>query len=129
MVQNALNRLSSLIKPLIKPVIAVTLVMVLVLGFADSAWAARGGGRIGGGGFRAPSRTYSTPRSYRSPAGGGYYPGGGLGFPFLLPLFGMGGGFGGLFTLLLFWVWPTFWCEPCKMPNRAALKGGETIRR
>lgn len=98
MVQRFLQRL----KPLVKPIVALTLAIVLVFGYADSAWAARAGGRIGGGGFRAPSRTYSAPRSYRSPAGGGYYPGGGLGFPFLIPLFGMGGGFGGLFTLILF---------------------------
>jgi uncharacterized membrane protein len=97
MVQHLFKRL----KPLVKPFIALTLAVVLVFGFADSAWAARAGGRIGGGGFRAPSRTYTAPRSYRSPAGGGYY-GGGMGFPFLIPLFGMGGGFGGLFTLLLF---------------------------
>ncbi len=98
MIQQFLRRL----QPFVKPLVALTLAVVLVFGPADSAWAARAGGRIGGGGFRAPSRTYSAPRSYRSPAGGGYYPGGGLGLPFLFPLFGMGGGFGGLFTLLLF---------------------------
>lgn len=98
MLQQFLRRL----RPLIKPLIALTLAIALVFGHADSAWAARAGGRIGGGGFRAPSRTLTSPRSYRSPAGGGYYPGGGMGLPFLLPLFGMGGGFGGLFTLVLF---------------------------
>ncbi|MEM6518968.1 MAG: DUF1517 domain-containing protein [Cyanobacteria bacterium P01_C01_bin.70] len=90
------------LKPLIKPVVAIVLVGVLILGHADSAWAARAGGRIGGGSFRAPSRTISPNRSYRGPSGGGYYPGGGFGFPFLLPLFGFGGGFGGLFTVILF---------------------------
>jgi uncharacterized membrane protein len=40
------------------------------------------------------------PRTY-APSGGGYYPGGGIGFPFLFPLFGFGGGFGGLFTLMI----------------------------
>ncbi|MDB9524710.1 DUF1517 domain-containing protein [Oscillatoria sp. CS-180] len=96
--QNFFGRL----KPLIKPFMALALVGVLMLGHADSALAARGGGRIGGGSFRAPSRTISPTRSYRGPSGGGYYPGGGFGFPFLFPLFGFGGGFGGLFTVILF---------------------------
>lgn len=99
MLQTLLRRL----KPLFKPVLAIALIVVLAFGHADSALAARSGGRIGGGSFRAPSRTYSAPRSYRSPGGygGGYYPGGGFGFPFLIPFFGFGGGFGGLFSILL----------------------------
>lgn len=96
--QNFFNRL----KPLLKPLMALALVGVLIFGHADSALAARAGGRIGGGSFRAPSRTISPSRSYRGPSGGGYYPGGGFGFPFLFPLFGFGGGFGGLFTIILF---------------------------
>lgn len=96
-----LQNLFSHLKPLLKPLMALALVGVLVLGHADSALAARSGGRIGGGSFRAPSRTYTTPRSYRGPSGGGYYPGGGFGFPFLIPFFGFGGGFGGLFSILL----------------------------
>ncbi len=89
-------------KPLFKPLMAVALALVLVFGHADGAWAARAGGRIGGGSFRAPARPMApAPRTY-SPGGGGYYPGGGFGFPFLFPLFGFGGGFGGLFTLLIF---------------------------
>lgn len=95
------HNLFSRLKPLIKPVMALALVGVLVLSHADGALAARAGGRIGGGSFRAPTRVAPSP-SYRSPAGGGYYPGGGFGFPFLFPLFGFGGGFGGLFTVLLF---------------------------
>jgi uncharacterized membrane protein len=96
--QNFFNRL----KPLVKPIMALALVGVLVFGHADGALAARAGGRIGGGSFRAPTRVAPSP-SYRSPAGGGgYYPGGGFGFPFLFPLFGFGGGFGGLFTIILF---------------------------
>ena len=97
------NQLLSKIKPCLKPLLILGLVFTLVLGNASNALAARSGGRIGGGSFRAPSRTYSAPRSgYRSPGygyGGGY--GGGIGFPFLLPFFGFGG-FGGLFTLLIF---------------------------
>lgn len=96
--QPLLNRLKSLIKP----VMAIALMGVLFFGHADSALAARAGGRIGGGSFRAPTRVAPSP-SYRSPGGGGYYPGGGgFGFPFLLPLFGFGGGFGGLFSIILF---------------------------
>lgn len=89
------------LKPLLKPLMAVVLAVVLVFGTADGAWAAAGG-RIGGGSFRAPApRMRSTPRTY-APGGGGYYPGGGFGFPFLFPFIGIGGGFGGLFTLLIF---------------------------
>ena len=89
-----------------KSILALGLVAVLVLGNASTAMAARTGGRIGGGSFRAPSRSYSTPRS--APRGGGYvspgygygYGGGGFGFPFLLPFVGFGGG--GLFSIIIF---------------------------
>jgi uncharacterized membrane protein len=92
------------IKSLLKSLVVFGLIATLVFGNASSALAARSGGRIGGGSFRAPSRTYT------SPGGGGYgygspgygYGGGGIGFPFLLPFFGFGGGFGGLFTILIF---------------------------
>lgn len=85
-------------------IFAIALVATLVFGSAGDALAARTGGRIGGGSFGAPSRGYSSPRSgYSSPGGYGYgYGGGGIGFPFLLPFFGFGGGFGGLFTILIF---------------------------
>lgn len=90
------------LKPWLKPLMAVVLALVLVFGTADGAWAAAGG-RIGGGGFRAPApRMSPTPRTYAPGGGGGYYPGGGFGFPFLFPFIGIGGGFGGLFTLLIF---------------------------
>ncbi|HBB30418.1 MAG TPA: hypothetical protein DC064_00845 [Cyanobacteria bacterium UBA9273] len=99
------NKLFSAIKPFLKSLFIFGLIFTLVLGNASSALAVRTGGRIGGGSFRAPSRTYSAPSSgYRAPVGGGYgygY-GGGFGFPFLLPFFGFGGGFGGLFTILIF---------------------------
>ena len=63
---------------------------------ADPASAARGG-RMGGGSFRAPSMPRSSGGgSYR---GGGGYRGGGFGFPFIIPIFGFGGG--GLFGLLI----------------------------
>ncbi len=97
------KRLFNLIKPLFKSILLFALVGALVLGSAGDALAARGGGRIGGGGFRAPSPT-RTYRPSRSPGGGGYgygYPGGGFGFPFIMPIFGVGG-FGGLFTILIF---------------------------
>ncbi|HEY9847952.1 MAG TPA: DUF1517 domain-containing protein [Leptolyngbyaceae cyanobacterium] len=95
------KKLFSFIKSFLKPAIAIGLVLTLVLGNADGALAARTGGRIGGGSFSVPSRSYSSPRTYApSP---GYYPGGGgFGFPFLIPFFGIGGGFGGLFTILIF---------------------------
>jgi uncharacterized membrane protein len=93
--------------------IILALVLILALAFGDTsqALAARSGGRIGGGSFRSPSRTYRAPSGggYRSPAGGGYgYGGGGFGFPFLIPFFGFGGGFGGLFTILIFFAIANF---------------------
>ena len=86
----------------LKSLLALGLVCVLVFGNASTAMAARTGGRIGGGSFRAP-RSYSAPRS--GPGGGyatpGYgYGGGGFGFPFLLPFFGFGGG--GIFSIIIF---------------------------
>ena len=64
---------------------------------------AASGGRIGGGSFQAPS----SPRSqnYGGYGGsnfrgyGGGYRGGGIGFPFLIPIFGFGGG--GVFGFLI----------------------------
>ena len=59
---------------------------------------AASGGRIGGGNFRAP--TVPRSGSYRGGYGGyGGYRGGGIGFPFILPFFGFGGG--GLFGFLI----------------------------
>lgn len=85
-------------KKLLKPLAIFSLAAVLFFGQVDGVLAARSGGRIGGGSFRsAPSRSYS-PSPGRS--GGGYYGGGGFGFPFLIPFFGFGGG--GLFSLLIF---------------------------
>lgn len=97
------KKLLSTIKPLLKPVLVAGLVLTLSLGHADGALAARSGGRIGGGSFSVPSRGYSSPRTYAPPSGV-YYPygGGGFGFPFLIPFFGFGGGFGGLFSILIF---------------------------
>ncbi|CAD5981571.1 hypothetical protein PCC9214_04825 [Planktothrix tepida] len=84
-------------KKLLKPLAVFSLVAVLFFSQADGALAARSGGRIGGGSFRAPSRSYN-PGPSRAP--GGYYGGGGFGFPFIIPFFGFGGG--GLFSLLIF---------------------------
>ena len=101
------KKLFSTIKPFLKSLLVVGLVITLAFGSASDALAARSGGRIGGGSFRAPSGSYGSPtRTYQPPGGGyggGYYPGGGgFGFPFLLPLFGFGGGFGGIFSILIF---------------------------
>lgn len=93
-------KLISRLKTLLKPLLAIALIVTLALSNADGALAARSGGRIGGGSFRAPTRSYTAPsRGYQS--GPGYYGGGGFGFPFLIPFFGFGGGFGGLFTILI----------------------------
>ncbi|MGB8689107.1 MAG: DUF1517 domain-containing protein [Microcoleus sp.] len=100
------KQLISTLKPLLKSLFAIGLVLTLALGNADGALAARSGGRMGGGSFRAPARSYSSPSRTYAPSGGGYYGGGGFGggfgFPFLLPFFGFGGGFGGLFSILIF---------------------------
>ncbi|WP_026731534.1 DUF1517 domain-containing protein [Fischerella sp. PCC 9605] len=98
------KKLQRAFKPLLKTLFLLFLVFTLALSHADGALAASGG-RIGGGSFRAPSRGYSSPRTYAPPGGGYYpapypvYPGGGFGFPFVVPIFGIGGG---LFSLLIF---------------------------
>ncbi|MGB3534558.1 MAG: DUF1517 domain-containing protein [Microcoleaceae cyanobacterium] len=94
-----LKKLHSTFQPILKSLLLLALVCGLVLTQADFALAARSGGRIGGGSFRAPTRTYA-PSPSRGP-GGGYYGGGGFGFPFLIPFFGFGGGFGGLFSIFI----------------------------
>ena len=95
------------LKSILKLVFVMVLGLSLILGNGSDAWAARSGGRMGGGSFRAPSRSYSAPsRTYSAPSSGysrgGY--GGGMGFnPFFFlpfPLFGFGGG-GGLLGLLV----------------------------
>ena len=64
---------------------------------------AASGGRIGGGSFQAPSGQRS--QNYGGYGGnnfrgyGSSYRGGGIGFPFLLPIFGFGGG--GIFGFLI----------------------------
>lgn len=89
------KKLKQTIKPLLKVFFLFSLVLTLALSHGDNALAARSGGRIGGGSFRAPSSRSYTPRTYAPP-------GGGFGFPFLIPFWGIGGGFGGLFTILIF---------------------------
>lgn len=96
------------LQSLLKTCFIFGLAALLIFSQADGALAARSGGRMGGGSFRAPSRSYSSPsRSYqRGPSGysggygRGYYPGGGFGFPFILPFVGFGG-FGGLFGIFI----------------------------
>lgn len=99
------KKLQRAIKPLLKPLLVLCLVLTLAFGQTSPAQAASGG-RIGGGSFRAPSSRTFSPRTY-APGGGGYYPapypgGGGFGFPFLIPFWGIGGGFSGLFGILIF---------------------------
>lgn len=93
------------IKSFFKSCLVIALVIALVFGNAQSALAARTGGRISGGSFRAPTRTYSQPtRVYPGGGYGGY--GGGIGFPFIFPFFGFGGG--SLFTLLIVFALANF---------------------
>ncbi len=94
-----LDKLRALLKPMLKSFVAVGLVLTLVFAQTGDAFAARSGGRIGGGSFRAPSRGgYSSPSNGYG-RGGGYYPGGGFS-PFYLP-FLFGGGGGSLLSLLV----------------------------
>ncbi|MEO0375079.1 MAG: DUF1517 domain-containing protein [Cyanobacteria bacterium P01_A01_bin.17] len=102
------KKFSSIFKIFSRGVLAAFLIGTLVVSTADSALAARTGGRMGGGSFRrsVPSRSYRAP-ARRSPGGygggysRGYGRGGGFGFPFLIPFFGIGGGFGSLFSVLI----------------------------
>lgn len=87
-------------KRFLKSFFLVALAFIFVFSDVSGALAARSGGRIGGGGFRAPSRSAPAPR-------GGSRPGGGFGFPFLLPFFGFGG-FGSIFTILIFFAIANF---------------------
>ncbi|MDJ0733313.1 MAG: DUF1517 domain-containing protein [Nostocaceae cyanobacterium] len=118
------NKIQQTIKLLLKYVSLLCLVCLLTLGYARGALAVRSGGRIGAGSFRVPSsRTYA-PRT-RAP--GGYYapyPGGGFGFPFLLPFFGFGGGFGGLLSILIFIAIANFLTQTFR---RVASGGGEEV--
>ena len=103
------KKIQGFLKPLFKTVFILSLVLTLAFSHANDALAARSGGRIGGGSFRMPSsRTYA-PRT-NMPSSGGYYApyGGGFGFPFLLPLWGFGGGFGGLFGIIIFFTMANF---------------------
>ena len=115
------QKLLSKIKPILKSLFVIGLVAVLAFSQADSALAARSGGRIGGGSFRMPTRSYSAPS--RSPARGGYYGGGGFGFPFLLPFFGFGGCFGGLIGIILFIAIANFLVKTIRQVSQGG--GGE----
>jgi len=89
-------------KRLLKSIVLVSLAFIFVFADASDALARRSGGRIGGGGFGSPSRSAPSQGGNR----GG--PGGGIGgFPFLLPFFGFGG-FGSIFTILIFFAIANF---------------------
>ncbi len=95
-----IDKLRALLKPMVKTLVAAGLVLTLVFAQTGDALAARSGGRIGGGSFRAPSRGYSAPSNGGGYGrGGGYYPGGGFS-PFYIP-FLFGGGGGSLLSLMV----------------------------
>ncbi len=82
---------------ILSAVLIPLIVSVCLLVYPKSNFAASGG-RIGGSNFQAPS--ISRTRSYGGGSyGGNYYRRGGIGFPFLFPFFGFGGG--GLFGFLI----------------------------
>ena len=68
--------------------------IVSILIINPNPTSAASGGRIGGGSFQTPSSRSQNYGGY-----GGGYRGGGIGFPFLLPIFGFGGG--GIFGFLI----------------------------
>jgi len=116
------KKIQQTIKPLLKTFFVLSLMLALALGHADGALAARSGGRIGGGSFRVPST-----RTYAPPGGGGYYSpysGGGFGFPFLIPFWGMGGGFGGVFTILIFVAIANFLVQSVRRANSNGVEEG-----
>ncbi len=101
-----MSRIRQTIFTKMQPLLRVLLIGSLAFGLilnSGAALAARSGGRMGGRSFRSrpmPTRTYTSPN--RGYGGGPVSPGGGFGFPFLIPFFGFGGGFGGLFSILIF---------------------------
>lgn len=94
-----IDKLRALLKPMVKSFVAVGLVLTIAFAQTGDALAARSGGRMGGGSFRAPSRGYSAPSGGGYNRGGGYYPGGGLSPLFWFLPFSGGGG--GIFSLLI----------------------------
>lgn len=116
------KKIQQIFKPLLKISVILGLVLAFTLSHADGALAARSGGRIGGGSFRMPSSRTYTPRTYTR--GGGYYPGGGFGFPFLIPFWGFGGGFGGVFTILIFLAIANFLVQSFR---RVTSEAGEEV--
>ena len=112
-------------RPLLRPLLVFSLIATLIFGNAGSALAlSRGGGRIGGGGFSVPSRTYT---SRPAPSyGGGYYPGGGIGVPLVWgPIF-FGGGAGGLFTILMFLSLASFIVRSFRAAQSEDFSGGDS---
>ena len=80
--------------------LSIPLLLAAYFPMASSTAEAARGGRIGGSSFRKFSRPNYGGGLRR---GGGYtrsYRRGGFGFPFIIPIFGFGGG-GGLFSLLV----------------------------
>ena len=82
-----------------KRIVPFLFASVIIFSFVfinPSLASAASGGRIGGGSFQAPS---AAPRNQNYGGYGTGYRGGGIGFPFLLPIFGFGGG--GIFGFLI----------------------------
>ena len=82
-------------------IIALTISSILF--FNPNLAVAASGGRIGGGSFQAPSaprrQNYGTYGGSNFRGYGSGYRGGGIGLPFLFPIFGFGGG--GIFGFLI----------------------------
>lgn len=84
--------------PWLRSLIAFSLVAIIVFSSPSQALARRGGGRIGGSSFRAPTRSIPSSRSAPNRSYGYGYGGGGSSL-FFLPFF-IGGGGGSLVGLL-----------------------------
>lgn len=92
------NEIIKKFTPWLRSLIAFSLVAIIIFSNPTQALARRGGGRIGGSSFRAPSRSIPSSRSVPSRSYGYGYGGGGSSL-FFLPFF-IGGGGGSLVGLL-----------------------------
>jgi len=122
----ALDR-SSWLRRLRTWVVVPVLVATVVFSLPAASWAASGGriggSRFGGGGGGGYSRSYGGGGSYNRSYGGGYGGGGGIGFPFIVPIFGFGGG--GLFGFLVILAIAGLLVNALRGAGNRALGGGD----
>ena len=98
-----LTRFNWITKNVFFSFLIVPAILFLILFFKPNFATAASGGRIGGGSFQSQSvprvKNYGGYGNNNFRGYGSSYRGGGIGFPFLLPIFGFGGG--GIFGFLI----------------------------